>query len=751
MAARAAILILLATLHSLARPAEMNPERCVRAGLLDQRAVATIDPGRIAGTSRRREPASLREVAVDVTLGAPAGVRLAGSTGLDLIGAQGAITLPMVPGRPGVHAGRVPPGTYLLRPSLAGAGPGRDLIAPPQRVVIDQATNQVYVHLSTRGQPYFRIGAGLVPFAPSPFTAVVPAGTANFRPETLSLLKTLTDDFRLSSKGLVLAASEPHVSGVLLDGDSLDRARFAESLRKRLGPEVRVGTAINVADRSLQVLDNHYVIRFNPAADAALRDRTLARTGLVKVQGYGSDPDLWLVAFEGRSYLSNLSTINCLVEQGLLLTGEPDLIRGLRMESSVPADWPNDPRYPAQNDASSARKSSHANQRVRAAWGKLFDPARNTVAASTVRVGLIDLAIDPTDGELACNVDDGTPQIQICWDPSRILDSGSGQCASPLAKTDATHGMMMLGVIAACTNNGAGTAGIAPGVRINAVALRSEEDQQFYSSGAYADVLRWTGGLKVDCPTGGATATHPCRWPAISSDVISNSYTLAKGEPWRGAKVELPESIATAFEALTRDGRGGKGVVLVFAAGNWDPAYPTSIISPLAADPRTIAVSNCIVDEDGTEHLFRGGSRARDLASNFGDKIDVCADGEQTETIHSGCLDLPADQPCVIGGTSTATATVSGVVALMLSANPALTSKQVRMLLRRCADQIDKNQSDAIGKWVDGESKWYGAGRVNAEGSVQAAINARGLAPDSDKWAEVTCEEVEPLFVSPFP
>jgi subtilisin family serine protease len=69
------------------------------------------------------------------------------------------------------------------------------------------------------------------------------------------------------------------------------------------------------------------------------------------------------------------------------------------------------------------------------------------------------------------------------------------------------------------------------------------------------------------------------------------------------------------------------------------------------------------------------------------------------------------------GGTSAATPLVAGVCALMLSANPNLTAKEVKGILMQTADKIG-HPTD----YVNGHSRRYGAGRVNADKAVAEAI-----------------------------
>jgi subtilisin family serine protease len=74
-----------------------------------------------------------------------------------------------------------------------------------------------------------------------------------------------------------------------------------------------------------------------------------------------------------------------------------------------------------------------------------------------------------------------------------------------------------------------------------------------------------------------------------------------------------------------------------------------------------------------------------------------------------------ADYTATFNGTSSATPKVAGVVALMLSANPHLTPKEVKQILRETADDIGGPGDDDL----------TGAGRVNALRAVRRAMKPK--------------------------
>jgi subtilisin family serine protease len=184
----------------------------------------------------------------------------------------------------------------------------------------------------------------------------------------------------------------------------------------------------------------------------------------------------------------------------------------------------------------------------------------------------------------------------------------------------------------------------------------------------------------------------------------------------------LPTEIAGAFTSLRDDGRGGKGVVVVYAAGNGDNdmllAHPA-----LCSDDTVIVVGNTLPpDTDGCERR-KSGSRG----SNYGIRLDLCAQGEDCVTIGldpnvsiSLCEGSSSQGVDRLGGTSAAAALVTGAVALVLSANESLSALQVKRILTDSASKIDESD----GAWLNGFSISYGFGRLHVGDAVRRALPA---------------------------
>jgi subtilisin family serine protease len=136
-----------------------------------------------------------------------------------------------------------------------------------------------------------------------------------------------------------------------------------------------------------------------------------------------------------------------------------------------------------------------------------------------------------------------------------------------------------------------------------------------------------------------------------------------------------------------------KGILMVAAAGNAGakspPLYP-------AANPNVIAVSGT----DAQEKLF--------AASNRGNYIAIAAPAADI------FLPAPDEKYQITSGTSFSAAYVSGVVALILERNPALTPNDAREILTKTARDLG----------APGRDDLFGAGEADAFAAVTAAAGA---------------------------
>lgn len=207
--------------------------------------------------------------------------------------------------------------------------------------------------------------------------------------------------------------------------------------------------------------------------------------------------------------------------------------------------------------------------------------------------------------------------------------------------------------------------------------------------------------------------TEMFRWCVDTAGAHVISCSWGPAQPYA-----LPDITEAVLRYCANEARGGKGVPILFAAGNESEDMTTD---GYAASDHVIAVA-ASTDADTAAWY-----------SDFGPKIDVCApsnggskaifttDRPGSSGYNAGSAaqgDASGDYTNDFGGTSSATPLVAGVAALVLAANPSLTASEVRNVLRSAADRIGEPSA-----YVDGHHPRFGAGRINAERAVTEAAS----------------------------
>ncbi|HEX8530144.1 MAG TPA: S8 family serine peptidase, partial [Cytophagales bacterium] len=264
------------------------------------------------------------------------------------------------------------------------------------------------------------------------------------------------------------------------------------------------------------------------------------------------------------------------------------------------------------------------------------------------------------------------------------------------------HGTACAGV--ACADGRDGASGVAPAARLLPIRMVSGLGSQ-----REANAFRWA-------------ADH-------GADVISCSWGPEDGawfqpnDPRHARVVPLPASTRLAIDYATTQGRGGKGCVILFAAGNGNESVDND---GYASYERVIAVAAC--NDQGKRSVYSDFGKAIWCAfpsSDFGhapfnhpepltpgiwttDRTGL--PGYNAGRVETG--DQNGNYTNSFGGTSSACPGAAGVAALVLSVNPELRWQQVKEILGRACDRIDPQG----GNYDDnGRSNWYGFGRLNAE------------------------------------
>lgn len=207
------------------------------------------------------------------------------------------------------------------------------------------------------------------------------------------------------------------------------------------------------------------------------------------------------------------------------------------------------------------------------------------------------------------------------------------------------------------------------------------------------------------------------------SDAIS-IYSCSWGPQDNGQYVDGPGPLARmAIEESAISGRGGKGCVYVWAAGNGASRYDDSCAyDGYASMPEVMAIGALARDGDIADY-------SEDCAALFGVAPSSGRGSAITTTDvpRSSSLTSPKCRSD-FGGTSAAAPFAAGVAALILQANPDLTSRDVQRVIAASATKIhDTDSSWSTNAAGVSHSNKYGFGLVNAEKAIALAQNTTTL------------------------
>jgi subtilisin family serine protease len=256
-------------------------------------------------------------------------------------------------------------------------------------------------------------------------------------------------------------------------------------------------------------------------------------------------------------------------------------------------------------------------------------------------------------------VDEGVDTHEVFYEGQLITGyNAKDRTNNGLPHNGDSHGQAVAGIIAA--NHGtSGVKGVAPNVKIMSVRIEGAR----VSEQAAAFDTAWVRG----------------------ADVINISWG------WSG----YFDNIAQALQRAMKNGRNGKGTVVVKSAGNTakEVSFPGNVPGVLTVG----AVTNLDKPAKYTprcEHV--------DMVAPSGDRHDRKVLDILTIDRHEP-YGYVSDGRYYnnFDGTSAAAPQVSGVAALMLSLNPDLTQEEVVHILIKTATSY-------------GETDWAGAGRLNA-------------------------------------
>ena len=507
----------------------------------------------------------------------------------------------------------------------------------------------------------------------------------------------LAQSLRLTDGGVerdyVIATNEVHLSGPKLDRvvrvDELSNAKSSRA------PGTRLETVIYPAGEPRSNGRRRIITRRVSAQVAPGTDIGALATQVQAVSVETMAFDGSLVVFHA-SESSGLALAARLRQHPKVLRADVILGRYL-----TPKVQPNDPLLPRQWTL----KNTGQSEGTPGADANVFPVWESGRHGEGVVISIVDDGVESAHPDLTDRI---VPQAGYDYrdqDSQPEPEGANGVDAEGKPAAD-SHGTAVAGVAAASGNNGIGVAGAAYAARLVPIRLiggTAGDDQEAKAMAHRLDLVH-----------------------------ISNNSWGADDD---GKTISaLGPLMKAALDTALSQGRGGLGTIFVWSAGNGGNEQDNANNDGYANYPGTIAVGAlndlghradysepgaCLIVSapSGNDKSRLPGSFTTDLLGERGyNRADVESDIAEI------------DYTSTFNGTSSAAPLVSGVVALMLQANPKLGWRDVQEVLIRSAAMTQPENPG----WFTNSAKIrfnheFGAGRVDAAAAVQLASGWQNL------------------------
>jgi len=464
-----------------------------------------------------------------------------------------------------------------------------------------------------------------------------------------------------------------------------------ERVRRRLLSDRAVARIGAVLYRGAPARENRLIttgeliVCFRDGVGDAERRTLLAAQGLKVVRGFGFAPSALLA--RSASPLGVFAAAEALRESSRVAWTSPSFFR-VRATRALPNDLLFSRQWHLLSTGALGGLPG-LDLRVTPAW--------DVVRGSNQVIAVVDDGIEVAHADLAPNV---VPNASYDWvdgdrDPTPQDDEESGWYE--------WHGTACAGVAAARGFNGLGVAGVAP----------------------HAGLVGYRF-MAADSDTVEAEALGNTRAGVFDNRELVAVCSSSWG-PYDDRRLEAPGPLTlAALEAGVRTGRGGKGTVYVWAAGNGRENDDNVNFDGYANSRYTIAVG--AVGANGKVAPYsEGGAPLMVCAPSGGGGLDIVTTDRVGFSGYSS-----GSYTGSFSGTSAAAPQVAGVVALLLEANPELSWRDVQQILMTTARKVDATSSswtrNAAGYHV---SHIYGFGLVDAAAAVAAAKTWSPVARES--------------------
>ncbi len=412
-------------------------------------------------------------------------------------------------------------------------------------------------------------------------------------------------------------------------------------------------------------MNDYVIMQFKPFYSKAQIDDINKRNNVEIIQKIDvTGGETFLAKVNRSSSLNAMEVSNKYFESGAVNYSEPSLY-----VTNVLCDTVNDPFYPQQWSLRNVGNNVPTNPPgVIADVDMDVDSAWNvTKGDSTVIIAIVDTGVDTTH-----------PDIPLVFGYDFANNDGN-------PNDDGNHGTACAGIVAAKGNNNLGVSGVAYRCKIMPIKiLNSAGSIPGYHVAAFGIVWAYQHGASV----------LSCSW-GFTGGASSLLYN--------------------AINDAARFGRNGKGSVICMASGNEDTS---PMRFPAISDAEMMVVGGlapCNKRKSPSD-----GCSGETWGACYGPTLDIvapCVKIYTTDRVGTPGY-TTTDYTNSFNGTSSATPNTAGVCALVISANPNLTRKEVEALISLSAEKVGTYSYATVKEYGNWNNE-MGYGRINARLALQ--------------------------------